>query len=153
MASTVLFAVVDYLIESLKADDRFMGVLVTDYFPAGDQTIESVWVGDADIVTDIPTFKAGIKRSEETITLPIVIEVRKAGQTQRQVDLRATELAAAVDEFVRSDVQLSGIQLDQGQQIIHALPGPSWRQARGAIGTDARGSRWEIDLTIVARSL
>jgi hypothetical protein len=153
MASTVLFTVVDYLIAELTDDERFQGVLVTDFYPAGDQTIECVWFGDADIETDIPTFKAGTKRSEETITLPIVIEVRKLGETQRQVDLRATEIAAAVDEFLRSDPQLSDAYLDTNQQIIHALPGPSWRQARGAIGTDARGSRWEIDLTIRARSL
>jgi hypothetical protein len=105
---------------------------------------ELIFLGFAVSTNEVPTMKAGRKRTDERYVQQIIVEVKGEGLTQIQADTRCMELFAEVEDIIADDPNL-GIG-----DTIHWAKLNGWEQVGGSTGT-GHGCRIEADVEVYAR--
>ncbi|SDP60742.1 hypothetical protein SAMN04487905_10624 [Actinopolyspora xinjiangensis] len=134
------------LVDALSARSGLSDVLVTYEYQQRDASPDRIWFGeDSETEAEIPTMRAGTKTVDETVTVPLVIQVLITdGRDAEAADLRASALMSEVQQ-----------QLAESPRIIPGVQWvvlTSWSHHVGPIGdTTSRGSRFDLSLQIRAR--
>jgi hypothetical protein len=105
---------------------------------------EFIFLGFAQSTNEVPTMKAGRKRTDERYVQQVIVEVKGEGMTQLQADTRCMELFAEVEDIIADDPNL-GLGND-----IHWAKLNGWEQVGGSTGT-GHGCRIEADVEVYAR--
>lgn len=113
---TSLVAVKQALVSALRARVGLNGVQVLygpDDFSVGDDHVreEAIWLGDTTWVeSEIPVWKSGTKKVDETYEVEFVVQVIKSGgELQEAADVRAHEL---LEEFQQALAETPAISAE-----------------------------------------
>lgn len=105
---------------------------------------ELIFLGHAIATKEVPTMKAGRKKTDERYTQQVIVEVKGEGLTQLQADTRCLELFGEVEDVFADDPNL-GLG-----DTIHWAQVTGWEQVGGSTGT-GHGCRVEVDVEVYAR--
>jgi len=105
---------------------------------------EFVFLGFAQSTNTVPVMRGGRKKTDETYTVQVVVEVKGEGLAQLAADIRCMELFAEVENIIADDPNL-GLGND-----IHWARLEGWEQVGGTTGT-GHGCRVEANVEVSAR--
>ncbi|WP_189059579.1 hypothetical protein [Longimycelium tulufanense] len=142
---TTLVSFKQELKTQLEARAGLSGVTVHYAFPETGITGEDIWFGEiAETDAEIPIMKSGTKKVDETVSVPVVVQVLKQqGEDQETADLRAVALLA--------ELQQELAETPRTITDIYAAEMVGWTHTGGQLGGSNHGSRFDVTVRIRAR--
>lgn len=144
------------LLEAWEARDELTGVRILDRKieeaadVESDTGMEAVWFDDMSITYEVPTMRAGSVEYEETIDIPVVIQVvREGGDNSDQLSVlrRAEEIYNGCLAAIMEDATLGVTSFRRFECTIESTDGPTLGRFQG----DGHGARYRMNLVFVAR--